>query len=56
MADKLMCIFNDDTQNYPFHRLHLMIETFEHLISYINQSNSIKVPNVVKPTNRKTLL
>ena len=30
MADKLMYnIPNDDTQNYPFYRLKLMVETFE---------------------------
>ena len=28
MADKLMCIANDDTQNIPFCRLHLVVETF----------------------------
>ena len=30
MADKLMCIPNDDTQNYHFCRLQLVDETFEH--------------------------
>ena len=30
MADKLMYIFNDDTQNYPSYRLQLVVETFEH--------------------------
>ena len=29
MADKLMYIPNDDTQNYPFYRLLLMVETFK---------------------------
>ena len=32
MADKLIYIPNDDTQNYPFCRLKLVIETFDHLI------------------------
>ena len=28
-ADKLMYISNDDTQNYSFSRLKLLVETFE---------------------------
>ena len=30
MANKLMYIANDDTQNYPFCRFKLVFETFEH--------------------------
>ena len=30
MDDKLMYIYNDDTQNYPFCRFQLVVETFEH--------------------------
>ena len=45
MADKLMYIQNDDTQNYPFRRIKLVVET----LNLINQP--IKVPKVVKPTN-----
>ena len=30
MADKLMYILYDDNQNYPFCRLKLVVETFEH--------------------------
>ena len=30
MADKLMYIPNDDTQNYPFSKLKFVIEKFEH--------------------------
>ena len=41
--DKLMYIINDNTQNYAFCRLQLVAE------------NSIKVPKVVEPTNKKTL-
>ena len=49
MADKLMYIPNDEKQNYPFSRLKLMIEMFEHSI---NQPIKIhKVPKVVNPTN-----
>ena len=47
---------NDDTQSYPFWRLNLLVETFEHSSKWSNQSKCIKV---VKPTdkkNKKTLL
>ena len=30
IADKLIYISNDDTQNYPFCRLQSVVETFEH--------------------------
>ena len=56
MADKLMYISNDDTQNYPFYRLQLVLK---HLYTKLNEptiQNLIKVPKVVKPTNMKTLL
>ena len=46
MADKLMYIPNDDTQNYPLCRLQLVIEKFGHS-SQLNEptnQNSIKVP------------
>ena len=46
MDDKLMHIPNDDTQNYPFCRLKLVVQT---------NNNLVKVPKVVKPTNKKTL-
>ena len=38
MADKLIYIFNNDTQNYPFYRLKLVVETFEHLTKWNIQS------------------
>ena len=44
MADKLMHIPNNDTQNYSFCRLQLVIEP--------NNQNEIKVPNVVKLTHK----
>ena len=50
MADKLMYIQNDDTQNYPFCRLQLVADTFVHLTLWYNQ-NSIKVPNVFESSN-----
>ena len=33
-----MYIPNDDTQKYPFVRLQLVVETFEHSTSWTNQS------------------
>ena len=56
MADKLMYIPNDDTQNYHFCRIKLMVATFEHSTKLTNQSKFIKVPKDVKPTNKKPLL
>ena len=53
MAGKLMYISNDDTQNYPFCRLQLVAEMFD---TQINKPTNKKVPKVVKPTNKKTLL
>ena len=55
IADKLTYIPNDDTQNYPFCKLQLVVENLNtHLIEPTNQ-HSIKVLEVVKPTNtRKT--
>ena len=32
-----------------------VVETLENSISLNNQSNKEKIPNVVKPTNKKTL-
>ena len=56
MDDKLMCISNDDTQIYPFCILQLVAETFQPS-NLMNQPNLIliKVPKVVKPTNKKTV-
>ncbi len=55
MVGKIMYIANDDTQNKTFCKLKLVVETFEHLTLWKNNQNS-KVPKVVKPTNKKTLL
>ena len=56
MADKLIYIPNDDTQNYPFCTLKLAVDKFGHSTKQTNKSYSIKVPNVVKLKNEKTLL
>ena len=47
--DKLKYIPYDDRQNYPFCRLKFLVETT------LNQSELIKVIQVVKATNKKTL-
>ena len=55
MSDKLKYIPIDDSQNYPFTKLKLLVETFE----YSTRSDKSKfnlVPKVVKSTNKKTLL
>ena len=51
MADKLMYIPNDDTHNYPFCRLKLLVETLDFQFNKPTNKNSLKV----KPTNKKTL-
>ena len=38
MADKFMYIPNDDTQNYPFCTLPLVVETFGHSTKSTNQN------------------
>ena len=43
MADELIHIPNDDTQNYPLFRLQLVIEMFIHSTVV---TNPIKVPKV----------
>ena len=53
MADKLLYINNDDLKNYRFCRLQLVIESLD---TYKPPcQNLIKVPKVVKQTNKKTL-
>ena len=54
VADKFIYIPNDDTENYPFCRLQL--ETCSYQLYEPTNQNSIKVLNVVRPTNKKTLL
>ena len=48
MAQKLMYIPNDDIENYPFCRLQSWFKTFQP-----TNQNSMKVPKVVKPINKK---
>ena len=49
ITDKLMFIHNDDVENYHFCRLFFGAQLNEPA-----NKNSIKVPEVVKPTNKKT--
>ncbi len=49
-------MLNDDTQNYPYCRLQLMVEKFENRLIEPTNQNLIKVPKVVKPKNKKTLV
>ena len=56
MADNVMYIPNYDTRNNPLFKLKLVVETFEHSTKWTNESKFTKVPKVVKPTNKKTLL
>ena len=44
MADKLMYIANDDTQNCPFCRLQLVVETFGNSTKWTNQWKFNKSP------------
>ena len=53
LADKSMYTPSNDTQNYPFCILKLVVEMYGHL-TY--NRNSIKVLKVVEPTSKKTLL
>ena len=54
--DKIMYI-PIDTQNHPFSSLQL-VKGLKNLVTQLNEStiqNSIKVPKVFEPTNKKTL-
>ena len=55
MANRLMYIPNDATQNYLFCRLELVVETFGHLTLWTKKTNRIKAPKFIKQTNKKTL-
>ena len=52
MADKIMDTPpNDETQNYPFCRLQLVIYRLDAQVREPTNQNAIKVTKVVKPTN-----
>ena len=50
MDDKLINISSDYTQNYPFCRLQLVVESLDTQLNDPTNQNSIKVPYVVKST------
>ena len=41
------------TQNYPICRLQVVVERLDPQLNELTNENSIKVPQVVKPTNEK---
>ena len=47
MVDKLMCIHNDDTQNYPFCKLQIVVERLNTKLNDTTNQNSLKVSKVV---------
>ena len=55
MADKLMYITNDDTQNYPFCRLYSVTKYLDTQLNESNNQNSIKSPQSCK-TNGKIII
>ena len=56
MADKLMYIVPiDNTQNYHFSRLQVMVERLDSKLYEPTNQNLIKVPKIVKPTNKKNI-
>ncbi len=51
MANILVYISNDDAHNYPFHRLQLVVETFE--LNEPTNDNFIKSPKELRQRWRK---
>ena len=44
MSDKLIYIPNDNTQNYPFFRLQLVVEKLNTQLNELTNQNLVKVP------------
>ena len=53
---KIMYISNVNTQIYPLCRVHLVVDTKDTQLNKPTNQDSLKVPKVVKATNKKTLL
>ena len=53
MADAFMYILNDDSQNYPFCRLQLVFEMFDHKIKKKKKSKLNKSPQKFKATKER---
>ena len=56
MADELIYITNDDTQNYLFCKLQLLDNMFETQFYELTIPYSMKVPKVIKLKNKKAFL
>ena len=55
MADKFKNISNVDTQNSFLCRLQLAVKTLKTQLNELRNKKSIKVPKLVKPTNKKVM-
>ena len=53
MADKSMYIPNDDTQNYPFFRLKIVVESSDTELDEPTNQNSIKISKFLSQRIRK---
>ena len=56
MAVELMYSPYVDTLNYPLSTLQLMVAQLDTQLNKPTNQNSLKVPKVIKPTNKKMLL
>ena len=56
MADELMYIANDDKQDCPSVDSNYWLKRFNTQLNDPTNQNSLKVPKVDMPTNKKTLL
>ena len=53
MADKLMCIQNNDKQNYPLSRLKLVVKHLNTQLNEPTNQNSLKSPKLLSQRIRK---
>ena len=53
--DELMHIPIDDTQNYQFCRLQLVVETLDTQLNEPTNQNQVNIPKIIRETNRKIL-
>ena len=54
ITEKLMYIPNDNTQNWHFCRLQLVVETSWKQLNEPTNQNSITVQKLIEPTNKNT--
>ena len=55
MVDIFIYIPYDDAQNYPFCRLQLLVKMFDTQLNEPTNQNSINIPKVVEPMNKKMI-